>query len=106
MFKLKKLDRIFDLYEQGRISEAEFEKLYMDAKREMEREYMEKEDVCKRYMNQRGASIIGHLERRYLAGEITIEQYKEKKMNYIEMLYQLYIRDFITLCELKDKIDR
>lgn len=41
--------------------------------------------------------IIGFLEKMFLAGEITEEEYRKKKVEYIEMLYELYAKDYITL---------
>lgn len=50
--------------------------------------------------------MLGELEKKLLAGEITEEEYKEKKTTYIETLLELYIRDIITKEELYEKINK
>lgn len=50
--------------------------------------------------------MLGELEKKLLAGEITEEEYKEKKLTYIETLLELYIRDIITKEELYEKINK
>lgn len=50
--------------------------------------------------------LIGHLERQLLAGEITDEEYAEKKKVYVETLLELYLRDIITKEELYDKLNQ
>lgn len=38
-------------------------------------------------------------------GEITEEEYKEKKAVYVELLLELYINDLITKDELYEKLN-
>lgn len=49
--------------------------------------------------------IIGLLEKMFLAGKITEEEYRKKKVEYVDMLYELYVKDYITLEELKEKLN-
>ncbi len=50
--------------------------------------------------------IIGRLEKMLLAGEITEEEYKKKKAEYVDTLFELYILDIITFEELKEKLNK
>ena len=49
---------------------------------------------------------IGHLEQKFMNGEITEEEYTKRKMMYIETLYELFIKDFITEDELKQRLNK
>lgn len=49
--------------------------------------------------------VIGHLERRFIAGELTVEEYKKRKAQYVESLYELYVQDIITYEELQEKLN-
>ena len=49
---------------------------------------------------------IGHLEQKLMNGEITEEEYTKKKTLYVETLYELYIKDFITEEELKERLNK
>ncbi len=51
-------------------------------------------------------NIIGHLEQRLMSGRITTEEYKKKKAEYVDMLFELYIKDIITYDELKEKLNK
>lgn len=51
-------------------------------------------------------NIIGKLEKRLAAGEISEEEYKEKKAVYIETILELYCMDIITKEEMYDKLNR
>lgn len=51
-------------------------------------------------------NALGHLEKQLLAGEITEEEYKEKKTVYVETLLELYINDIITKEELYEKLNQ
>ena len=50
--------------------------------------------------------IIGHLEKRLLAGEIMEEEYRKKKAAYIETLFEMYVKDIITEEELKERLNK
>ncbi len=49
---------------------------------------------------------LGHLEQKLINGEITEEEYTKKKTMYIETLYELYFKDFITEDELKERLNK
>lgn len=49
---------------------------------------------------------IGHLEQKLMNGEITEEEYTKRKMMYIETLYELFMKDFITEDELKERLNK
>lgn len=51
-------------------------------------------------------NALGHLEQLLLAGEITEEEYKEKKTIYIETLLELYIKDIITKEQLYERLNQ
>lgn len=50
-------------------------------------------------------NTLGKLEVLLLSGEITEEEYKEKKATYIETLLELYIKDIITKEQLFEKLN-
>jgi hypothetical protein len=50
--------------------------------------------------------MLGELEKKLLAGEISEDEYKEKKTAYVELLLELYINDIITKEELYEKINQ
>ena len=50
--------------------------------------------------------IIGHLERKFMNGEITEEEYKKKKAFYVETLFELYVLGIITEEELKERLNK
>lgn len=49
--------------------------------------------------------LLGKLEVLLLTGEITEEEYKEKKATYIDTLLELYVKDIITKEELYKKLN-
>lgn len=49
--------------------------------------------------------ILGKLEVLLLTGQITEEEYKEKKAAYIDTLFELYIKDIITKEQLYEKLN-
>lgn len=51
-------------------------------------------------------NALGILEQKLLNGEITEEEYKEKKAAYVETLFELYINDIITKEQLYEKLNK
>ena len=49
--------------------------------------------------------LLGKLEVMLLTGEISEEEYKEKKATYIDTLLELYVKDIITKEELYKKLN-
>lgn len=59
--------------------------------------------------NTEGAVImnaLGHLEKMLLAGEITEEQYKERKAAYVETILELYINGLISKEQMQEKLNK
>lgn len=51
-------------------------------------------------------NVIGKLEQRLAAGEITEEEYREKKTVYVETILELYCMDIITKEEMYEKLNK
>ncbi len=51
-------------------------------------------------------TLLGRLEVMLLTGEITEEEYREKKAVYVETLLELYVKDLITKEELYEKLNQ
>lgn len=51
-------------------------------------------------------NALGKLEQQLLSGEITEEEYKEKKAVYVELLLELYINDLITKEQLYERLNQ
>lgn len=51
-------------------------------------------------------NMLGKLEQMLLAGDITEEEYKEKKAVYIETVLELYCLDIITKEEMYAKLNQ
>lgn len=49
---------------------------------------------------------LGRLEKLLLAGEITEEEYKQKKDVYIETLLDMYCMDLITKEQLYERLNK
>ena len=49
---------------------------------------------------------LGTLEKMLMAGEITEEEYREKKAVYVETLLELYVNDLITKEHLYEKLNK
>lgn len=50
-------------------------------------------------------NVIGHLEKRLMTGEISETQYRKMKAQYVEILFELYVKDIITYKELQQKLN-
>ena len=51
-------------------------------------------------------NTLGRLERLLLAGDISEEEYKEKKVVYVDTILDLYCRDIITKEQLYEKLNQ
>ena len=51
-------------------------------------------------------NALGHLEKLLLSGEITEEEYKEKKAVYVETILELYIKGIIDKEEMQEKLNQ
>lgn len=48
---------------------------------------------------------LGRLEQLLLAGEITEEQYRERKAAYVETILEMYIEGYIDKEKLQEKLN-
>lgn len=48
---------------------------------------------------------LGHLEKLLLSGEITEEEYKERKAVYVETILELYVKGIINKEEMQQKLN-
>lgn len=51
-------------------------------------------------------NTLGKLEQMLLDGEISEDQYKEKKAVYVEIVLELYVKGIITKEEMYEKINQ
>lgn len=51
-------------------------------------------------------NTLGKLEQMLIDGEITEEEYREKKAVYVETIIELYIKDIITKEEMYEKLNQ
>ena len=50
-------------------------------------------------------NALGHLEQMLMNGEITEEEYKERKAVYVETILELYIKGIISKEQMKEKLN-
>ena len=50
-------------------------------------------------------NTLGHLEKMLMNGEINEEEYKERKVVYVETILELYVMGIITKEELYKKLN-
>ena len=51
-------------------------------------------------------NALGHLERMLLTGEITEEEYKDRKAAYVETILELYVKGLIDKERMKEKLNQ
>lgn len=51
-------------------------------------------------------NTLGHLEQRLLQGEITEEEYRERKAAYVETILELYVKGIIDREEMEKKLNQ
>ena len=51
-------------------------------------------------------NALGTLEKLFLTGEITEEEYKERKETYIETILELYVKGIIGKEQLYEKLNQ
>ena len=51
-------------------------------------------------------NVLGHLENMLIAGEITEEEYKERKAAYVETILELYIKGIIDKDQMLEKLNQ
>lgn len=51
-------------------------------------------------------NALGHLEKALLAGEITEEEYRERKETYIDTILEMYVMGIITKERMMEKLNQ
>ena len=51
-------------------------------------------------------NTLGHLEKMLMAGEITEEEYKERKAVYVETILELYVMGILTKEQMEEKLNQ
>ena len=51
-------------------------------------------------------NTLGHLEKLLLSGEITEEQYRERKAVYVETILELYVKGILTKEQMEEKLNQ
>ncbi len=60
--------------------------------------------VCRQEVLKMNA--LGHLEQMLLNGEITEEEYRERKAVYVETILELYIKGIIDKEQMQEKLNQ
>ena len=50
--------------------------------------------------------LLGHLEVMLLTGEITEEEYKQRKSVYVETILELYVKGILTREQMEEKLNQ
>lgn len=51
-------------------------------------------------------NTLGHLEQMLMNGEITEEEYKERKEVYVETILEMYVMGIITKEQMHEKLNQ
>ncbi len=51
-------------------------------------------------------NALGHLEKLLMQGEITEEEYKQRKADYVETILELYVLGIISKEQLQEKLNQ
>ena len=51
-------------------------------------------------------NALGHLEQMLMNGEITEEEYKERKAVYVETILEMYVKGIIDKEEMQEKLNQ
>lgn len=51
-------------------------------------------------------NALGHLEKMLMDGEITEEEYKERKAVYVETILELYVKGIINKDQMLEKLNQ
>ena len=49
---------------------------------------------------------LGHLEKLFMQGQITEEEYRKRKAVYVETILELYIKGILTEEEMKERLNQ
>jgi hypothetical protein len=50
--------------------------------------------------------MLGHLEEMLMRGEITEEEYKKRKVVYVETILELYVKGILSKEEMEEKLNQ
>ena len=51
-------------------------------------------------------NALGHLEKLLLNGEITEDEYKERKAAYVETILELYVKGILSKEQMQEKLNQ
>ena len=51
-------------------------------------------------------TTLGHLEVMLLTGQITEEEYRERKAVYVEQILELYVKGILTKEQMQEKLNQ
>ena len=51
-------------------------------------------------------NTLGLLEKLYLSGEITEEEYRERKAVYVETILEMYVKGLISVEQMQEKLNQ
>ena len=51
-------------------------------------------------------NTLGHLEKMLMSGEITEDEYKERKAVYVETVLELYVMGILTKEQMQEKLNQ
>lgn len=51
-------------------------------------------------------NALGRLEKMLLAGEITEEEYKERKAAYVETILELYVKGILNREQMEERLNK
>ena len=51
-------------------------------------------------------NALGHLEKLLMKGEITEDEYKQRKSVYVETILELYIKGIISKEQMQEKLNQ
>ena len=50
--------------------------------------------------------MLGHLEKMLLNGEISEDEYKQRKAVYVETILEMYVKGLISKEQMKEKLNK
>ncbi|MBR4930734.1 MAG: SHOCT domain-containing protein [Bacteroidaceae bacterium] len=51
-------------------------------------------------------NTLGHLEKMLMAGEISEEEYKERKAVYVETILEMYVMGILTKEQMQERLNQ
>ena len=50
-------------------------------------------------------NTLGHLEKMFISGEITEDEYKERKETYVDTILEMYVMGIISKEQMQEKLN-